>query len=81
MRRLWSNHDVSLKSRDFLEIDLCVSRSACSHARLWRPDVKQRLLVLWLNELRAHVSFENVVSSKQVYEIQSGDNSEVRTRV
>ena len=42
-----------------------------------KPEVKDKLLLLWKQELRPHIGFDHVICSKHVYEIQSSDDSQV----
>ena len=51
--------------------------SASSKSSLLKPEVKDKLLLLWKQELRPHIGFDHVICSKHVYEIQSSDDSQV----
>ena len=54
----------------------CVSAS--NKSSLLKPEVKERLLLLWKRELQPHIGFDHVICSKHVYEIQSSDDSQVQ---
>ena len=51
--------------------------SAGNKSSLLKPEVKDKLLLLWKQELGPHIGFDHVICSKHVYEIQSSDDSQV----